>query len=236
MTEAPAPRFGSLSQSKMSIHRSTRAVSARWTGTLRVRRRSLGRCCSAARTSCSTAASTWPSGTRETRIAIPAETRWTPVSNLTCLSGERNSTTIPRAPSRAATSAAKSGSPPAVLSTTISVSATVSISAGYPRASLPDSNRRVSACVQVVTDERSIRHTRRMAMSTVDLQRRRAGHRADELLEQLQNSLAEDRRVRWNDSGHARIALGRERDDAREYVADRLLEIGDDWADHIAVL
>jgi hypothetical protein len=75
-----------------------------------------------------------------------------------------------------------------------------------------------------------------MAMSTVDLQRRRAGHRADELLEQLQNSLAEDRRVRWNDSGHARIALGRERDDAREYVADRLLEIGDDWADHIAVL
>jgi hypothetical protein len=66
-----------------------------------------------------------------------------------------------------------------------------------------------------------------MAMSTIDLQRRRAGHRADELLEQLQSSLAQDQRVRWN---------GRERDDAREYVADRLLEIGDDWADHIAIL
>jgi hypothetical protein len=82
----------------------------------------------------------------------------------------------------------------------------------------------------------SIRDTSRMAMSTIDLQRRRAGHRADELLEHLQNSLAEDRRVRWNDSGHARIPLGRERDDAREYVADRLREIGEDWADHIAIL
>jgi hypothetical protein len=75
-----------------------------------------------------------------------------------------------------------------------------------------------------------------MSMSTIDLQRRRAGHRADELLEQLQSAVAQDRRVRWNDSGHARIPLGRERDDAREYVAGRLLEIGDDWADHIAIL
>ena len=75
-----------------------------------------------------------------------------------------------------------------------------------------------------------------MSMSTIDLQRRRAGPRADELLEQLQNSIAEDARVRWNDSGHARIPLGRERDDAREYVAVRLRELGDDWADHIAIL
>jgi hypothetical protein len=75
-----------------------------------------------------------------------------------------------------------------------------------------------------------------MAMSMIDLQRRRAGHRADELLEQLQDSLADDRRVRWNESGHARIPLGRERDDAREYVADRLREVADDWAEYIAIL
>jgi hypothetical protein len=75
-----------------------------------------------------------------------------------------------------------------------------------------------------------------MGMSTIDLQRRRPSQRADELLEQLQGSLAEDRRVRWNDSGHARIQLDRERDDAREYLADRLRELGDDWADHIAIL
>lgn len=73
-------------------------------------------------------------------------------------------------------------------------------------------------------------------MSTIDLQRRRAGNRADELLDQLQNAVAPDQRVRWNDTGHARIPLGRERDDAREYVANRLLEVGDDWADHIAIL
>jgi hypothetical protein len=108
-----------------------------------------------------------------------------------------------------------------VLSTTISVSATVSIPAGYPRVSVLGS---------------TIRDTSGMTMRTIDLQRRRAGHRADELLEQLQNSLGHDQPVRWNDSGHARIVLGRERDDAREYVADRLLEIGDDWADHIAIL
>jgi hypothetical protein len=75
-----------------------------------------------------------------------------------------------------------------------------------------------------------------MAMSTVDLQRRRPSRRADELLEQLQSSLAEDQRVRWNDSGHARIPVGRERDDAREYLVARLRELGDDWPDHIAIL
>ena len=40
----------------------------------------------------------------------------------------------------------------------------------------------------------------------------------------------------WNDTGHARISLGRERDDAREYMADRLSALGDDWSDHIAIL
>ena len=61
-----------------------------------------------------------------------------------------------------------------------------------------------------------------MSMSTIDLQRRLRGPRAEELLDQLQSSVAEDERVRWNDSGHARIPLGRERDDARETIAARL--------------
>jgi hypothetical protein len=75
-----------------------------------------------------------------------------------------------------------------------------------------------------------------MTMSTIDLQRRRPGPRADELLDQLQASVAEGERIRWDDSGHARIPLGRERDDAREAIAARLLELGDDWTDHIAIL
>ena len=83
---------------------------------------------------------------------------------------------------------------------------------------------------------RSIRDTSKMAMSMIDLQRRRPSKRADELLEQLQSSLAEDRREHWNDSGHARIPLDRERDDAREYLANRLRKLGDDWADYIAIL
>jgi hypothetical protein len=75
-----------------------------------------------------------------------------------------------------------------------------------------------------------------MAMSTIDLQRRYPSQRADELLDQLQSSLAEDQRVHWDDSGHARIELGREREDARDYLAARLRALGDDWADHIAIL
>ena len=53
-------------------------------------------------------------------------------------------------------------------------------------------------------------------MRIIDLQRRQSSERADELLDRLQGSLAHDRRVRWNESGHARIDLGRERDDARD--------------------
>ena len=75
-----------------------------------------------------------------------------------------------------------------------------------------------------------------MTMSTIDLQRRRPGPRAAELLDQLQGSAAESERVRWDDSGHARISLGRERDDAREAIAARLAELDDDWADYIAIL
>jgi hypothetical protein len=75
-----------------------------------------------------------------------------------------------------------------------------------------------------------------MTMKTIDLQRRVAGERADELLERLQLSVPEDRRVRWNESGHARIDLHHERDDAREYLVARLAALGDDWAEHIVIL
>jgi hypothetical protein len=82
----------------------------------------------------------------------------------------------------------------------------------------------------------TIRDTSSMAMAVIDLQRRLPGQRADELLEGLQSSLAVAHPVPWNDSGHARVPLGREREDAREYVAERLNALGDDWTDHIAIL
>jgi hypothetical protein len=75
-----------------------------------------------------------------------------------------------------------------------------------------------------------------MTMSTIDLQLRRPGPRAEALLEGLQGSVAEGERVRWDDTGHARIRLGQERDDARESIAARLSELGDDWREHIAIL
>jgi hypothetical protein len=75
-----------------------------------------------------------------------------------------------------------------------------------------------------------------MTMSTSDLQRRRRGPRAEELLDQLQSAVGEGERVRRDDSGHARISLGREREDAREAIAARLVELGDDWRDHIGIL
>jgi hypothetical protein len=71
---------------------------------------------------------------------------------------------------------------------------------------------------------------------TIDLQRRLTSRRADELLDRLQASVPEDRRVRWNESGHARIDLGLERDDAREHVAAQLDALGEDWTEHIAIL
>jgi hypothetical protein len=73
-------------------------------------------------------------------------------------------------------------------------------------------------------------------MRTIDLQRRVPGARADELLDRLQASVPEGRRVRWNESGHARIDLGHERDDAREHLAGQLKTLGDDWTDYIAIL
>jgi hypothetical protein len=75
-----------------------------------------------------------------------------------------------------------------------------------------------------------------MTMSTIDLQRRQPGPRADDLLERLQEALPAEQRVGWDDTGHARLDLGRERDDARESVAARLDQLGDDWTEHIAIL
>ena len=73
-------------------------------------------------------------------------------------------------------------------------------------------------------------------MRIIDLQRRLPGKRAEELLDRVQGSVPKNRRVRWNESGHARIDLGRERNDAREYVAAQLDVLGDDWTEHIVIL
>ena len=127
-------------------------------------------------------------------------------------------TASPRLRSRRATSAASAGSPPAELSTTMS-------------GSLP-----MAAQYSDATSEPRIGETSCVAMKMIDLQRRVAGERADELLDRLQSSVPEDRRVRWNESGHARLDLRHERDDAREYVAAQLDALGDDWTQHIAIL
>jgi hypothetical protein len=73
-------------------------------------------------------------------------------------------------------------------------------------------------------------------MSIVDLQRRQPGLRADELLDGLQAAVVENERVHWNESGHARLCVGGTLEDARATVAARLAELGDDWANHIAIL
>jgi hypothetical protein len=69
-------------------------------------------------------------------------------------------------------------------------------------------------------------------MRIIDLQRRLPG----ELLDRLHGSVAKDRRGRWNESGHARIDPGRERDDAREHVAAHVDMLGDDWTEQIVIL
>jgi hypothetical protein len=73
-------------------------------------------------------------------------------------------------------------------------------------------------------------------MSIIDLQRRQPGPRADELLDALQAAVAKHERVHWNETGHARLRVGGALEDARATVAARLAELGDDWADHIAIL
>lgn len=72
-------------------------------------------------------------------------------------------------------------------------------------------------------------------MNVVNLQRRQDGPRADELLDALQASVPDAERVRWNESGHARLELGRA-PDARAALTERLDAIADDWPEHIAVL
>ena len=73
-------------------------------------------------------------------------------------------------------------------------------------------------------------------MSIIDLQRRRSGPRAEQLLDGLQAPVAQEERVRWNETGHARVKVAQELEDARATVAARLAELGDDWADYIAIL
>ena len=73
-------------------------------------------------------------------------------------------------------------------------------------------------------------------MNIIDLQRRQPGPRADELLAGLQATVDTEERVGWNESGHARLRVGQALEDARITVATRLAELGDDWADHIAIL
>jgi hypothetical protein len=73
-------------------------------------------------------------------------------------------------------------------------------------------------------------------MYLIDLQRRRPSTRADQLLDELQAAVAPAERVQWNDSGHARLAVGGQLEDIRAATAARLTAIADDWAEHIAIL
>ena len=75
-----------------------------------------------------------------------------------------------------------------------------------------------------------------MSMRVVDLQRRGDSPRAEQLLDLVQAGVSEEQRVRWNDSGHARITFGAEREDARESLAARFSALGDDWQEHILIL
>jgi hypothetical protein len=75
-----------------------------------------------------------------------------------------------------------------------------------------------------------------MPMTIVDLQRRQPGTRADELLNELQAAVAQDERVCWNDTGHARLRIGGHLENARATLAARLNELADDWSKHIAIL
>jgi hypothetical protein len=75
-----------------------------------------------------------------------------------------------------------------------------------------------------------------MPTSIVDLQRRQTGSRADEILDALQAAVASDERVGWDDTGHARLRIDGELEDARATLVARLGQLGGDWADHIAIL
>jgi hypothetical protein len=81
-----------------------------------------------------------------------------------------------------------------------------------------------------------IRETQGSAMNIIDLQRRQPGLRAEQLLDRLQAAVAKEERTRWNETGHARLSVAQELEDARATVAARLAELGDDWPDYIAIL
>jgi hypothetical protein len=81
-----------------------------------------------------------------------------------------------------------------------------------------------------------IRKTQELAMNIIDLQRRQPGPRAEQLLDRLQAAVAKQQRVRWNETGHARLSVAQDLEAARATVAARLAELGDDWPDHIAIL
>jgi hypothetical protein len=80
------------------------------------------------------------------------------------------------------------------------------------------------------------RETPGSAMNIIDLQRRQPGPRAEQLLDALQAAVAKEQRVVWNETGHARLSVAQELEDARATVAARLAELGDDWPDYIAIL
>jgi hypothetical protein len=75
-----------------------------------------------------------------------------------------------------------------------------------------------------------------MSMRTVDLQCRRPGAHADELLEALSAGLHVSQPARWDETGHARIEFGREHEDARELVEATLDRVSADWRDHVMLL
>jgi hypothetical protein len=81
-----------------------------------------------------------------------------------------------------------------------------------------------------------IRETQGSTINIIDLQRRQPGPRAEQLLDRLQATVANEERVVWNEIGHARLSVAQELEEARAAVAARLAELGDDWPDHIAIL
>jgi hypothetical protein len=76
-----------------------------------------------------------------------------------------------------------------------------------------------------------IREIQGSTMNIMDLQHRQPGPRAEQLLDRLQAAVAKEERVAWNETGHARLSVAQELEDARAIVAARLAELGHDWPD-----
>jgi hypothetical protein len=71
-----------------------------------------------------------------------------------------------------------------------------------------------------------IREIQGSTMNIMDLQHRQPGPRAEQLLDRLQAAVAKEERVAWNETGHARLSVAQELEDARAIVAARLAELG----------